>query len=93
MNAHEAAFVEPRLDVANGQRTKQLVIAVENIRVVRVGMDGDDVIHGEKMRAAVTLDGKMPGVPRRSAGTAKRRIGPASKFGSGAGTPGQDGDC
>ncbi len=64
MNAHETAFVEPQFDIADGQWTKQLVIAVENVRVVRVSVDSYDVVHSEKMRAAVALDRKMPGVPR-----------------------------
>jgi len=93
MNAHEAAFVEPGLDVADCQWTKQFVIAIENVRVVRVGMYGYDVAYGDEMCTAVALDWKMPRVPRWSAGTPKRRVGAASKFGSIAGTLSHARDC
>ena len=53
--------VEPRFDIADGERAKQFVVAVEDIGVVRVGMDGDYLLDGKKVRFAVALDRQMPG--------------------------------
>src|SRR5271156_2557637 len=69
MNAHEAVFVEPRFDVADGERTKQLVVTVEDISVMRVGVNGDDILHRKEMRRAVALDRKVTRkAPRRRGG-------------------------
>ena len=59
MHADEMPLIEARFNVANGERAKQFVVAVENVRVVRVGMDRDHLLHGEKMRMAVALDRQM----------------------------------
>src|SRR5208282_807974 len=61
VNTDKTAVVEPRFDVADRERAKQFVVAVENVGVMRVGVDRDHILHGEKMRAAVTLDRQMPG--------------------------------
>src|SRR6267154_1341592 len=44
MNPDEPVVVEPRFDVPDGERAKQLVVAVEDVGVVRIGMDRDDVV-------------------------------------------------
>ena len=49
------------IDIADGKRAKQFVVAVEDIGVVRVGMDSDHLLHGEKVRFAIALDRQMPG--------------------------------
>src|ERR1700691_6091026 len=86
MNADKAAIVQPRFDVSDCERAKQLVVAVKDEGVVRVGVDRDDLLHGEKMRATVTLDRQMTGkAPRRSANTAKRRVSSATEFRIGIG--------
>ena len=65
------------------ERTEQLVVAVEDSGVMRVGVDGDDVVDGDEMRAAVALDRKMAGEAPRRAGAAERPIGAAAEFGIG----------
>ena len=54
-------IVKPRFDIADGERAKQFVIAVEDIGVVRVGVDRDHLLDRQKMRLAVALDRQMPG--------------------------------
>ena len=70
MDADEAVGVQPRLDDADGQRAEQLRLAVEDIGVVGVGVDGDDVVDrhdsGWRLRAP-------PGVAWRPAAAASRR--------------------
>src|SRR5262249_53034264 len=61
MDANEPAAVEPGFDVADPERTKQPVLAVENIGVVRVGVNRDDILDGKEVGAAVALDRKMTG--------------------------------
>src|SRR3979409_1372036 len=43
MDADEAAGIQARFDVADGERTEQLGGPVVDIAVVRIGMDRDDV--------------------------------------------------
>src|SRR5215510_11501370 len=58
MHPHETGAVEPRLDVADRQGAEKLGAAVKYIGVVRIGMDGDHVLHGNEMGGAVALDGQ-----------------------------------
>src|SRR5208282_321132 len=82
VNPDKTTVVEPRFDVADGQRAKQLVVAVKDISVMRVGMNRDHVVDGDEMRAAVALNRKMTGkAPRRRTRPAERRVGSASEFG------------
>src|SRR5271170_7076173 len=75
MDADEAAFVEAGLDVADSERAKQFVAAVEDISVMRIGVDRDHVIDGNEMRRAIALDRQMTGkAPRRRAGAAQRSV-------------------
>ena len=84
MNAQEAAAVEPRFDVADRERTEQLVVAIEDRGVMGVGMDRDDVVDGQELGAAVALDRQMAGeAPRRRTGATERTIAAAAEFGSG----------
>src|SRR5262249_15634516 len=81
MDPHEAALVESRLHVADRQRTKQLVVAVEDVRVVRVGVDRDHLIDRDKMGTTVPLDREVDrNTARRTAGTPKRSEGPSAQF-------------
>src|SRR5580692_7059150 len=61
MDAHEAVLVQALLDVADRQGAEQLIAAVEDSGVMRIGVDGDDVVDGDEMGTAVALDGKMAG--------------------------------
>src|SRR5215469_10000076 len=40
----EAPGIEPRLYLPDGERAEELVTAVENMGVVRIGVDRDDVL-------------------------------------------------
>src|SRR5215467_9975000 len=53
VDANEPALVEPRLHFANRERTKDLQVAVEDIRVMSVGMYSDDIFDGDELRRAV----------------------------------------
>ncbi len=86
VDADEAAGVEPRLDDADGQRAEQLGLAVEDIGVMRIGVDGDDVLDRHEMDAAVALHRQLPGdPPRRPAGAAERSERALADGGAGAG--------
>ena len=61
MNADKMPVVEPRFDITDSERAKQFVVAVEDVGVVRVGVDGDYLLDGKKVRFAVALDRQMPG--------------------------------
>ena len=50
---------------------------------MRIGVDGDHVVHGDEMRAAVALDRKVAGEAPRRAGAAERRKAAAAEFGIG----------
>ena len=50
---------------------------------MRIGVDGDDVVHGDKMRATVALDREVASEAPRRAGAAERRKGAAAEFGIG----------
>src|SRR3984957_17293424 len=82
MDAHEAVLVEAGFHIADGQRTEQLVVAVEDGGVMRVGVDGDHVVDGDEMRAAVALDGKMAGEAPGRAGAAERPVAAAAHSGT-----------
>src|SRR3977135_3652756 len=74
MNPDEPFVVKPRFDVADGERAKQLVVAVDDESVKRVGMDRDNVVHREKMGGAVPLERQMAReAPRRRTDAAERR--------------------
>src|SRR5580700_4668173 len=45
--------------------------------------DGDDVVDGDEMGAAIALDRKMAGEAPRRAGAAERSVGAAAEFGAG----------
>src|ERR1700728_2431594 len=82
VNADETRLVEPRFDIADGQRTKELAVAVEDVGVMGVGVDRDDVLNRHELRAAFALNRQMAGKPRRRrADAAERRIGAAAEFG------------
>ena len=63
VNPDKATIVQSRLDVADCERAKQLVVAVEDIGVVRVSVNRDDLFDGKKMGAAVPFDRQMTGKP------------------------------
>src|SRR5579863_1321696 len=65
MDADEPRLVEARLDVADGERTKQLVVAVEDVAVMRVGVNRYDVLNRDELRAAFAFDRQMAGKSRR----------------------------
>src|ERR1700716_3846170 len=89
MNPDEPFVVEPRFDDADGERAKQLVVAVEDVSVVRVGMDRDNVVHGDKMGGAVPLERQMAReAPRRRTDAAERRKSAAPPLRGGGGGPG-----
>ena len=68
---------EVRFHVANRERAEQLGGAVEDIGVMRVGMDCDHLVDRHEMGDAVPLDRKVAGKPaRRRAGAPERRVGP-----------------
>ena len=50
---------------------------------MRVGVDGDHVVDGDEMGAAVALDRKVAGEAPRRAGAAERPIAAAAEFGIG----------
>src|SRR5712671_513468 len=84
MNPDEPVVVEPRFDVADGERAKQLVVAVEDVRVVRIGVDRDNVVHGDKMGGAVPFERQMAREPpRRRTDAAERRKCATPQFGAG----------
>src|SRR5262245_50055822 len=56
VHPREAGGIEPRLDLADGKRAKQLVAPVEDVGVVRIGVDRDDVVDRDVVRCAVPLD-------------------------------------
>src|SRR2546426_9863481 len=56
VHANEPMSVEPRLDIADRERAKQLGSPVEDIRVMCIGMDGDDVVDGDEMRCPIPFD-------------------------------------
>ena len=73
MDADEPAAVEPGFDIADGQRAKQLVVAVENVGVMRVGVNGDHLVDRDETGGAIPLDRELaresplrrPGAPER----------------------------
>src|SRR5260370_33217070 len=83
MNADEQLAVESRFDVADGEGTEKLVVAVEDVSVMRVGVDRHYILHGDEMRAAVAFDGELArGAPWRRGDTAERRICSSPQFGT-----------
>src|SRR5712671_8076986 len=84
MNPDEPVVVEPRFDVADGERAKQLVVAVEDVGVVRIGMDRDDVVHGDEMSGAVPFERQVAReAPRRRTDAAERRESAAPQLWAG----------
>src|SRR5271170_7848118 len=74
VNTDKAIIVEPRLDVSDGERAKQRVVAVEDVSVMRIGMNRDDILHGNEMSAPEALDWKMTRkAPRRCTRATERR--------------------
>src|SRR5215831_12852739 len=49
MNANEPVAIKPLFNVADGEGTKELVRPVEDVGVVRIGVNGDDVLDGNEM--------------------------------------------
>jgi len=81
MHPDKMTAVQPRFDVADGERAEQLVVAVEDGGVVRVGMHRDDLLNGQEMRAAIALDRQVTGkAPGRRTGATERRITAAAEF-------------
>ena len=76
VDANKSAFVEPRFDFADSQGAKQFEGAIEDIRVVGIGVYCDHVFNGYEMCRAVALNRQVVGDARwRAAGTSERRIG------------------
>ena len=89
MHPDKMTAVQPRFDVADGERAEQLVVAVEDGGVMRVGMHRDDLLDGQEMRAAIALDRQMAGkAPGRRTGATERRITAAAEFDALAGRGG-----
>ena len=81
MHPDKMTAVQPRFDVADGERAEQLVVTVEDGGVVSVGMHRDDLLDGQEMRAAIALDRQVAGeAPGRRAGATERRITAAAEF-------------
>src|SRR5215467_12508997 len=71
MNANEPVAIKPLFNVADGQGTKELVRPIEDVGVVRIGVNGDHVLHGNEISAPVPLDRELAGgAPGRSAAAA-----------------------
>src|SRR6185437_8108817 len=76
VDANKSAFVEPRFDFADSQGAKQFEGAIEDIRVVGIGVYCDHVFNAYEMCRAVALNRQVVGDARwRAAGTSERRIG------------------
>src|ERR1700722_6831349 len=56
VHAGEAPGIEAGFDLADGERAEELVATVENVSVVRVGVDRHDVLDGHVLGDAVALD-------------------------------------
>src|SRR5215468_2379624 len=66
VDPHEPGAVETPFDVADRQAAEIFRSPIKDVGVMGIGVDGDDVVHGNEMDGTLALSRKMSGAcPRR----------------------------
>jgi hypothetical protein len=80
-HADKPVLVESRFHIADGQGTKKLVVSIEDISVMRIGVDRHDILDRNKLGDAVTLDRQVYcEATGRSTGAAERSERPSTEL-------------